>query len=249
MGGATAPKAVSVPMPFAAAIVCGALSRCIARPLLVLKALRRRRRSRSLAVPGGRVVLGSVPTEPLEEPDERGLYAAQLLQMRAGHAAQDALGLGRERQQRAPAVALVREAHEEPLLGQAVGELARAVVRDQELARQLAHRHPVAARVALDGEQRLVLLRGQPRRLGDPLAEREEPPQLAPEGGEQLVVGLPQAHRARPVVFRTGYLARACMIRASTRRDWEFHRITIYLLVQDAAGIGGRHPPRSADRR
>src|SRR3712207_5817794 len=156
MGGATAPKAVSVPMPFAAAIVCGALSRCIARPLLVLKALRRRRRSRSLAVPGGRVVLGSVPTEPLEEPDERGLYAAQLFQMRAGHAAEDGLGFGRERQQRAPAVALVREAHEEPLLGQAGGRLARAVVRGQGPRRPVAPPAPVPGPADPSGEQRPV---------------------------------------------------------------------------------------------
>src|SRR3712207_2932040 len=138
MGGATAPNAVSVPMPFAAATVCGALSRGTIR--LLLKMTSCRRQARSLVAPNGHVVLGAILPKTLEEFDERGLYATQLLQMRAGHSAQDGLGFGREREQGAPAVALVRGAHEEPLLGQAVGELARAVVRDEELARQLAHR-------------------------------------------------------------------------------------------------------------
>src|SRR5215212_8709542 len=113
MGGATAPKAVSAPMPFAAATVCGALFRGIAR--LPPKMMCCRRQARSPVAPNGRVVPGAVPPETLDEADERGLYAAQLLQVRAGHAAEDGFGFGRERQQGAPAVALVREAHKEPL--------------------------------------------------------------------------------------------------------------------------------------
>src|ERR671916_2842491 len=102
MGGATAPKAVSVPMPFAAATVSGALFRCIARPLPMPmpKTAPCRRQARSLVVPDGHVVPGAIPPETLQESDQRWLHPAQLFQVRAGHAAEDGLGFRREREQR-----------------------------------------------------------------------------------------------------------------------------------------------------
>ena len=75
-----------------------------------------------------------------------------------------------------------------------------SVVPDLQAFGQLADRNLLALREALDGQQCLVLLRGQSHLAGGGLAETQEPPQRIAELGQDLVFGfgcdLPMGHGA-----------------------------------------------------
>src|SRR6476646_10979900 len=84
-------------------------------------------------------------------------------------------------------------ARDQALLLQAIDEPDRAVVLDQQLARELVDRHDVAPGIPLDGQQRLILLRCKAHAGGGRLAERKEASQRAAKRGQYLVFGLVQA--------------------------------------------------------
>jgi len=71
---------------------------------------------------------------------------------------------------------------------QPVNQTNRAMMAQLQAFGQFGDRDKVATREAFDGEQGLMLLRGQPGLTGGVLAEIQKPPQRVPQGGQRFVV-------------------------------------------------------------
>jgi hypothetical protein len=89
-----------------------------------------------------------------------------------------------------PGVALVGLAPDQARGLGAVGELDCAVVAQQEVVRYVADGRRLAARVALDRQQQLMLRRGEACLARPRFAPAEEFPQGAPEREQVLVIQL-----------------------------------------------------------
>ena len=97
-----------------------------------------------------------------------------LVEMRRRKPVEHLLRLRRQGDQDTATVAGVGLAVHESQSHQPIDQLDHAVVAQQKLIRQLAHREIVPDRVALDRQQGLVLLRRQARRACRTLAEMEK---------------------------------------------------------------------------
>ena len=73
---------------------------------------------------------------------------------------------------------------------QPIGQTHGAVMADLQPLGHFADGDPTAAWKALDGQHRLVLLRGETRGASGVFAEMQELPQCVAELGQRLVVGL-----------------------------------------------------------
>lgn len=108
--------------------------------------------------------------------------------MGGGEIGEDFFALGRELEADLAAVFLAAEFAGEFERGEAVGEADDTVVLDLEALGEFADGDGVVAGKAFDGEQGLVLLRGDAGRQGGFFAEAQEAPQGVAEGGEELVI-------------------------------------------------------------
>lgn len=88
----------------------------------------------------------------------------------------------------APAIFLRGGPADEPQLLHAIDETDCAVVCDLHLLGEFAHRRPVAARVTLDRQQYLILLRRDAVTDGGSFAKAEKFTQCVPELGEQFII-------------------------------------------------------------
>src|SRR4029079_5796789 len=91
------------------------------------------------------------------------------------------VAVGRDLNTHQPVVQRVRAGPNEPGLLGAVDELARAVMPEEELLRDLADRRGNIAAQALHHDQQLVLRRCDALRLGSIVAPSEEPTRRGPE--------------------------------------------------------------------
>lgn len=108
--------------------------------------------------------------------------------MGGGEIGEDVFAFGRELEADLAAVFLATEFAGEFQGGEAVGEADDAVVLDLEALGEFADGDGVVAGKAFDGEQGLVLLRGDAGRQGGFFAETEEAAQGVTEGGKELVI-------------------------------------------------------------
>ena len=125
-----------------------------------------------------------------EEADEEGADGLQFLMVSGGKAGEFVAAAGGELHEDAAAVVGGGGALDELPGLQAVDEADGAVVGDAEALGEFADGDPVAAGVALDGEEGEVLLHLQAVLLGGLFAEGEEFAEFVPEGCQGLVVAL-----------------------------------------------------------
>src|SRR5574337_1417081 len=112
--------------------------------------------------------------EVVAEPLQSRAHAAQFVAVRPHQPAEHLLAVRGELDADAAPILRQRPAPHQPLLHQPVDHADRAVVLDQHPLRQLGDRDQRGTRVALDRQQRLVLLRGQAERRALLLAEMIE---------------------------------------------------------------------------
>lgn len=117
---------------------------------------------------GSSVIYGR---QPAEQRFQQGGDATQLPPVGGGKSRERPLTGGGERQEGAAAVAGVLPAYQVAPAREPIDQADGAVVAGPEPLRQIPDRRLGAARVALDGEQRLVLARGEARRMRRLLAE------------------------------------------------------------------------------
>jgi hypothetical protein len=81
------------------------------------------------------------------------------------------LALFRQLQEHAPAIAVICDPPQQSELGDSIHQLDGGVMPNQKESGQIAHGNGLGAGKALDGEQRLVLLRRQAGLMGGRFAE------------------------------------------------------------------------------
>lgn len=94
----------------------------------------------------------------------------------------------RQFQENAPAILGIDASIDQPKLRHPNGQFDGGVMADQQRAGKVANRREIRSGKPLDREQRLMLLRGQPRRLSSALTEGKELAQLQPKRRQRLVV-------------------------------------------------------------
>ena len=142
------------------------------------------------------------------EPPDRGAHRRELGEMVQRQLAEHRLSPRREFDEDLASVDECAAPPHEPPLRQAVDQLDGAVVLHLEPLGQLADRRVPAPREALHGEQQLVLARLELRAARLLFREREEPPQLVPQLGEVLVLGVGEAH-GRAIYIVTRYVCQS----------------------------------------
>lgn len=113
--------------------------------------------------------------------EQVGNEVAQLLLVGGGELFEDFFALGGEGEGDLPTVFVAAMALDEVFLNEAIDEADGAVMADLQAPGQGADGEWFLAAKAADGEQRLVLLRGDAGLLGGVLAETDELPQCVAE--------------------------------------------------------------------
>jgi hypothetical protein len=111
--------------------------------------------------------------------------ARQLLQVAPGELIDDAQPLRSQLRQDLASIVARPPAHEEPLLGETIDQADRAVVLDDQLARQIVDRHRIGS--VPQREERMVVLPRHARFLRRGLAEVQETAEGVPEGRKPRV--------------------------------------------------------------
>ena len=126
--------------------------------------------------------------EAFEHLGQGAAYGTQFVKMDFRKLVQAALAFGGQPDQNPPAVIGIGDPGDQVELGHAVDEFDGGVVSNEKQRGEIADRDRLVVREALDGEQRLMLLRRQFLPMGGGFAEGQEFPQLITELGQRLIV-------------------------------------------------------------
>jgi len=144
---------------------------------------------------GGKV-LGRL--QPRPQPLEGGRQPAEFSQMSLGQLAQNGVSPGCGTHPHDPPVGRVGSPADDPRADRPVDELDHAVVAQEQVFREIAHRWAPPVRVAAYREEELVLGTGQPRRLGLLLTPPLEATQAGPEAEEPGIVLIGDGQQPSP---------------------------------------------------
>ncbi len=112
-----------------------------------------------------------------QQPDQLRGIAADLRPMRRGQLLQRPVCLGCQRQQHPSPVVGVNGSHHEFHANQPIRQTHRGMVFDKKVTREVADRYRLLRSEATDGEDRLMVLRGQSRLSRRLLTEGKKIPQ------------------------------------------------------------------------
>jgi len=129
------------------------------------------------------------------------LETIQLLPMQLDKTSQNLFPSLCELEHYNPPVAGVVLPADEPESFAAIGEADGAVVLNLKALGGFANSDPIAPRIALNGQQKLILLRPEPRPPDGQLAETHVAPHSVAETSQFLVLSLPERWRARSCRF------------------------------------------------
>lgn len=189
----------------------------------------------------------------LQAPDqalEQRAQAAEFGTVGRGERGEDCLAMRGDADSHLALVVLALKPFDQIEPSEAIDQFGGAMRTQQQSRGQFAHQH-FGARRGADGEQRLMLLRGQPRRARRTFAEMQELSQLEAKVCEHFEVVI-----HRPVISHVNPIARKNQACYNSGHDIPANhnsRVRVLMAKAPSAGVSFVHPPRlayhKADRR